>query len=94
MLASPLTLDFEQQMTRAGGAEVVQVVEENRAPRMAFDPGHPHADAKGFVAYPGVDQPTEMLMLNTALRAYEANMVALNTAKTMATRALEIGGSQ
>jgi len=94
VLSQALALDFQQQLDRAGGTELLQVVEQDRAPRMVFDPGHPHADAKGFVAYPGVDQATEMMTLNSALRSYEANMVALNVAKTMAARALDLGGSQ
>jgi flagellar basal-body rod protein FlgC len=46
------------------------------------------------VALPGVDHVSEMVNLITALRAYEANVVAMNAAKTMAVKALEIGGSQ
>ena len=52
------------------------------------------ADDKGMVALPGVDHVSEMVNLITALRAYEANVVAMNAAKTMAVKALEIGGSQ
>jgi flagellar basal-body rod protein FlgC len=47
-----------------------------------------------MVAYPGVDHTAEMLNLNTALRAYEANVAAMNAAKTMAAKALDIGGQQ
>lgn len=60
--------------------------------RMVHDPGHPYADARGFVAYPGVDTATEMVTLMTALRAYEANVAAMNSARTLALRALDIGG--
>ncbi len=63
------------------------------APRQVYEPGHPFADARGFVSYPGVDPATEMVTLMTALRAYEANVVALNTARTLALKALEIGGA-
>lgn len=61
-------------------------------PRSVYEPGHPFADAKGFVAYPGVDSATEMVALMTAMRAYEANLAAMNTARAMALKALEIGG--
>jgi flagellar basal-body rod protein FlgC len=45
-----------------------------------------------MVAYSGVDHVAEMVNLNTALRAYEANVTAMNAARTMAARALDIGG--
>lgn len=62
-------------------------------PRMVHEPGNPFANAKGFVAYPGVDTATEMVNLMSALRSYEANVVAMNTAKTLALKSLEIGGT-
>lgn len=89
-------LAFSRQfdgLYRQRGA-AAQVVEQDAAPRLAYEPGHPYANDKGFVAYPGVDQTQEMLTLTTALRAYEANVVAMTAAKTMAARALEIGGQQ
>ncbi|KAF0813398.1 Flagellar basal-body rod protein FlgC [Andreprevotia sp. IGB-42] len=62
------------------------------APRKVHDPGHPAADAAGDVEMPAINHLGEMLNMATALRAYEANVVAMNAAKTMALRALEIGG--
>jgi len=75
------------------GAQVVGVRERNAAPRMVYEPGHPEADGKGFVAYPGVDPVGEMVNLISTMRAYEANVAALNAAKTMALKALELGGN-
>jgi flagellar basal-body rod protein FlgC len=76
-----------------GGTRFV-VTQAAAAPaRLVHDPGHPDADARGFVAYPAIDHNTEMLNLMTAVRAYEANVVALNAARSMAQRALEIGGN-
>lgn len=77
-----------------GGVQVLAVEAEAVAPRMVYEPGHPYADAKGMVAYPAVNHTAEMVNLNVALRAYEANVAAMNAAKTMAARALEIGGQQ
>jgi flagellar basal-body rod protein FlgC len=65
----------------------------NVAPRVEHEPGHPLADAKGFVTYPGVDPAAEMVSLMSATRAYEANVAAMNTARTMALKALDIGGA-
>lgn len=90
----PLTFSHEFGRLYAvnGGASVTGLEPQVVAPRMVYEPGHPYADTKGFVAYPGINHTSEMMNLNTALRAYEANVAALNAAKTMATRALEIGG--
>lgn len=75
-----------------GGVKGHQVTTTSVQPRWVHEPGHPHANDKGWVAYPGVDHAAEMLAMTTSLRAYEANVVAFNAAKTMAARALEIGG--
>jgi flagellar basal-body rod protein FlgC len=65
----------------------------NVSPRLVHEPGHPLADAKGFVSYPAVDPAAEMVSLMSATRAYEANVAAMNAARTMALKALDIGGS-
>ncbi|PRC93908.1 flagellar basal body rod protein FlgC [Solimicrobium silvestre] len=75
------------------GAQVVGVTTTPTAPHMVYQPGNPDADDKGFVTEPGVNQVTEMVNMASALRAYEANVVAMNAAKTMALKALELGGS-
>jgi flagellar basal-body rod protein FlgC len=62
------------------------------APRMVYEPGHPFANEKGFVSYPGVDSASEMVSLMSALRAYEANVAAMNATRGLALKALEIGG--
>jgi flagellar basal-body rod protein FlgC len=74
------------------GAEIVSVSALAAPPRLVYEPGHPDADGKGFVAYPGINPVSEMVNLLTAVRAYEANVAALNAAKTMALRALQLGG--
>lgn len=71
----------------------VSVESAGLAPRKVHDPGHPLADARGFVSYPGVDTASEMVTLMSATRAYEANVAAMNTARTLALRTLEIGRS-
>ena len=100
VVSQPSQTNFENMLSSVGinipyqGAEIAAIEEMNTAPRMVQDPGHPDADAKGFVAYPGVNSTAEMVNLITATRTYEANVRALNAAKTMALKALEIGGSQ
>lgn len=92
---APLT--FAQQFNNAysitgGGAQLVGVEAQAVAPRLVHEPGHPHADANGYVSYPGINHASEMVNMMSALRAYEANVVAMNAAKVMTARALEIGG--
>ena len=70
---------------------VQQIAPDAAPPRMEYDPGHPDADAKGYVAYPNINPVEEMVDMITASRAYEAGVTALGTAVSMAERALAIG---
>jgi flagellar basal-body rod protein FlgC len=98
VVAKENALAFSRQFSTlaatGGGVRSVGVQAMQVAPRMVHEPGHPHADAKGNVAYPGVDHSTQMINMSSALRAYEANVVAMNAARVMAARTLEIGGQQ
>lgn len=77
----------------AGGAQVHELRALATPPRLVHEPAHPDADARGYVAYPGIDPVREMVTMIGALRAYEANVAAANAARTMAQRALELGGN-
>jgi flagellar basal-body rod protein FlgC len=72
------------------GVEVTGVVEDAAPGRRVYDPGNPAADAQGYVTMPNVDSVTEMVDLIGSSRAYEANVTAMQTAKTMFTRTLDI----
>lgn len=73
------------------GVAVYSVEPQNLASRRAYDPGNPHADAAGYVTYPGYDHVNEMTQMAKATRSYEANIVALNAARQMYSNALNIG---
>ena len=73
-----------------GGVAVSGVVDDQSPLRRVYDPGNPDADAKGFVSLPNVSSVTEMVDLITAQRGYEADIQAMNNARTMFTRALDI----
>lgn len=75
----------------AASAPVATVEPAATPPRLAYDPGHPLADARGFVRHAGVDAATEMVTLMSAMRSYEANVAAMNTARSLALKTLEIG---
>ncbi len=88
---------FENQLSAAAvaqGLRTAEVKEMPTPPRMVYEPGHPDANEKGYVAYPNINLVTEMVSLMTATRAFEANVSALNAAKAMALKALEIGGNR
>jgi flagellar basal-body rod protein FlgC len=73
------------------GVKVSQVTEDARSPRLVYRPGHPDADANGYVAMPNVSIVEEMVDMMSATRSYEANAAALNASKAMARKALELG---
>lgn len=58
---------------------------------MVYDPGHPDANAEGYVEKPNINIVAEMVDMITASRGYEANVTVINAAKTMAQSALDIG---
>ena len=59
--------------------------------QMVYDPGHPDANAEGYVQYPNVNVVTEMVNLMTASRAYEAGVSSIESLKSMARDAIKIG---
>jgi flagellar basal-body rod protein FlgC len=73
-----------------GGVEATGIVADPSPPRKVYDPGHPDADAQGYVTLPNVNPVTEMVDLITASRGYEANVQAMSAAKTMFTRTLDL----
>ncbi len=73
------------------GVSVYSVEAQSLPPRRVYEPAHPQADIDGYVSYPGFDHAAEMALMVKTSRAYEANVVALNTARQMYSKALEIG---
>lgn len=87
---------FSTMLDEAGartnaGVEVVAVVEDQSPPRLQYDPSHPDADAKGYVAFPNVNVVEEMADMMTATRTYEANVTAMKAGMDMQMKALQIG---
>ncbi len=73
------------------GVAVSQISQDAAPPRLEYDPGHPQANAQGYVAYPNINPVKEMVDMITASRAYEAGITSMTTAVNMAERALGIG---
>lgn len=73
------------------GVRVVGIIEDQGEPRMVYDPGHPDADAEGYVGMPNISVAQEMVDLISATRAYQANASAITAARDMNRAALDIG---
>lgn len=80
---------LRRRLPQAELGPTVEVVEEESL-RAEFDPSHPHADAEGYVYYPDVNVVEEMTRMISANRIYEANLSAVQAAKEMIKRTLEI----
>ena len=78
------------ELLNAKGVKVSRIVEDQSPYRRVYNPGHPDADEDGYVNMPNVDTITEMVNMISATRAYEANITAINTTKSMAMKALDI----
>ncbi|HID98076.1 MAG TPA: flagellar basal body rod protein FlgC [Thermodesulfobacteriaceae bacterium] len=72
------------------GVAVTEIVEDPDAFKEIYDPAHPDADERGIVLMPNVNVMEQMVDMMTASRAYEANITAIQTAKAMAMKALDI----
>ncbi len=81
---------FENAMLDTRGVEVSRVVTDQSKPIKRYEPGHPHADKDGYVSYPNVNVMEEMVNVLSATRSYEANIQAVNAAKEMTQKTLEI----
>ena len=74
----------------ADGVRMANVRPDMRNFRMVHDPGHPAADAQGYVKMPNVDSLVEALDMREAQRAYEANLNVIETARAMESRTLDV----
>ena len=73
------------------GVRVTDIVRDQTQGPMIHDPSHPDANAEGYVEMPNVNIVEEMVNMISASRSYEANITAVNTAKSLMSRTLEIG---
>jgi flagellar basal-body rod protein FlgC len=91
LLESTPGAGFDNALGQAVGVRVKAVVEDKEAFKHRYEPGHPDADAEGWVALPNVDSSEEMVDLLSASRAYQANLTAINIIRDMVQKALELG---
>ncbi len=74
----------------ARGVRVDQVIADAKPPIERYQPGHPDADAQGYVRYPAVDPVEETADMLSAVRAYELNASAVQSTKTMIQQSLDL----
>lgn len=74
----------------APGVRMVRVIEDDTPPRLVYDPRHPLADDKGYVAYPNVDPVEEMVNLISASRSYQTNAEVMANAKDLMQRTVAL----
>lgn len=85
-------LEAAKGVKNSGNGVEVVAIEEDQAPfKREYNPTHPDAGEDGYVLLPNVDIVTEMINMISASRAYEANVTAMDSTKSMAMKALEIG---
>ena len=87
------TISFKNQLDRELGMETVQVSKVGEDPsdfRMKYDPGNPAADGKGYVKLPNVNSLIEMSDMREAQRSYEANLKAIEVARNMLQRTIDL----
>lgn len=82
---------FDSQLSAPlTGVTVAEVVVDQREPERRYSPGHPDADAEGYVAMPRVSPAEDMVDLMGATRTYQANVAAIAAVKDMIHRSLDL----
>lgn len=85
--ASELDSQLGGQLT---GVTVSGVSVDNSEPEKRYMPGHPDADASGYVAMPKVNPAEDMVDLVGANRAYQANVAAMSAVKDMIQKSIDL----
>jgi len=75
---------------RLAGVQVAGIVDDSSPGKQVYDPGNPDANAQGYVTLPNVNPVTEMVDLITASRGYEADVQALQSAKSLFTSTIDL----
>ncbi len=72
------------------GVTVKEITEDTREPERRYLPGHPDADANGYVAFPRINPAEDMVDLMSATRSYQANVAAISSVKDMISRSIDL----
>ncbi len=88
--ASPFSSVLDAELNAPAGVAVSEVVVDTRDPEKRYIPGHPDADAEGYVAFPRVNPAEDMVDLLSASRGYQANVAAIAAVKDMIQRSIDL----
>jgi flagellar basal-body rod protein FlgC len=89
--SSPFSAEFQREMGGySNGVEVSEIYEDQREPEKRFLPGHPDADAAGYVAFPRINPAEDMVDLIAASRGYHANVSAMSAVKDMIQKSIDL----
>ena len=88
--SKPFESSFDPSGDAVHGVRVAAILEDDAPFARRYEPGHPDADAEGYVAVPNVDVPEEMVDMVSAARAYQANLTAIGLIRDTIARALEL----
>ena len=89
--SSPFASMLDQELNSGlSGVRVSDVVVDQREPERRYMPGHPDADAEGYVAVPSLNPAEEMVDLMGATRSYQANVSAISAVKDMIQRSIDL----
>ena len=86
--SSPFSAVFQNEI--GTGVTVADVIQDTRDPERRYMPGHPDADATGYVAFPRMNPAEDMVDLMSASRSYQANVAAISSVKDMISRSIDI----
>ena len=88
---SPFSAVFQREMgDYSNGVAVAEIFEDTREPEKRYLPGHPDADASGYVAFPRMNPLDDMVDLLNTTRSYQANVSAMAAVKDMIQKSLEL----
>jgi flagellar basal-body rod protein FlgC len=79
------------QGTPGAGVEVANIVENDAPLRKEYKPGHPRADAQGYIEMPNVNPVEEMVNMISASRSYQMNLELMSNTRLLVTRTLSMG---
>jgi flagellar basal-body rod protein FlgC len=92
--ATPVSYSFAYQLSmvsgQSDGVAMSDVVVDNTDPERRYMPGHPDADAQGYVSFPKINTAEEMVDLLSASRSYQANVAAISAVKDMIARSIDL----
>ncbi len=88
---SPFSAEFQREMgSYSNGVEVSDIYTDQREPDKRFLPGHPDADASGYVAFPRINPTEDMVDLMAATRGFDANVSAMSAVKDMIQKSIDL----